>query len=95
MPRRCWWVGAEDRWPSYVPRAREAGVGSSISVPLPIRDAEGLQLGTDAMVSVQAEMQEGSDAQLLGAEIDRVEREMKRAFPEVRFSFFEPDTSAD
>src|SRR5690606_15209591 len=54
-----------------------------------------LQLGTDAMVSVQAEMREGSDAQLLGAEIDRVERDMKRAFPEVRFSFFEPDTVAD
>ena len=50
-----------------------------------------LQLGTDALVSVQAQMREDSDAQLISAQIDAVERAMKEAFPEVRFSFFEPD----
>lgn len=50
-----------------------------------------LQLGTDALVSVQAQMREDSDAQLISAQINAVERAMKEAFPEVRFSFFEPD----
>ncbi len=54
-----------------------------------------LQLGTDALVSVHAQMRESRDAQLLSAEIDNVERDLKKAFPEVRFSFFEPDTEAD
>ena len=54
-----------------------------------------LQLGTDALVSVHAQMREGQDAQLLAAEIDNVERDLKAAFPEVRFSFFEPDIEAD
>ena len=54
-----------------------------------------LQLGTDALVSVHAQMRESRDAQLLAAEIDNVERDLKKAFPEVRFSFFEPDIEAD
>lgn len=54
-----------------------------------------LQLGTDALVSVHAQMREARDAQLLSAQIDNVERDMKAAFPEVRFSFFEPDTQVD
>ena len=32
--------GSEERWPAYVPRAAAVGAGSSISVPLPIRDAD-------------------------------------------------------
>ena len=54
-----------------------------------------LQLGTDALVSVHAQMRESDDAQVLAAQIDNVERDLKAAFPEVRFSFFEPDIEAD
>lgn len=50
-----------------------------------------LQLGNDVMVSVQAQMAEERDAHALVEQINRVEREMKAAFPEVRWSFFEPD----
>lgn len=53
-----------------------------------------LQLGNDAMVSVHAEMTEHHDAPTLAAQIDAVEQAMKQAFPEVRFSFFEPDVGA-
>lgn len=50
-----------------------------------------LQLGNEALVSVQAVMQESHDAQRLAEQIDAVERAMKAEFPEIRFSFFEPD----
>lgn len=50
-----------------------------------------VQLGNDAMVSVQARMSEMRDACTMIAAINTVEREMKAAFPEVRWSFFEPD----
>ncbi|UHQ24688.1 cation diffusion facilitator family transporter [Lysobacter sp. 5GHs7-4] len=53
-----------------------------------------LQLGNEVMVSVQARMRE--EHQLAGAieQINAVERAMKQAFPEVRWSFFEPDIKA-
>lgn len=51
------------------------------------------QLGHEAMVSVQATMREGRDVDALLAAIDTVERALKAEFPEVRFSFFEPDTA--
>ena len=50
-----------------------------------------LQLGNDVMVSVQAQMVEDQSARALIDQINRVEREMKQAFPEVKWSFFEPD----
>ncbi len=50
-----------------------------------------LQLGNDVMVSVQAQMREAAGALALVAQINEVERAMKQAFPEVRWSFFEPD----
>ena len=48
-----------------------------------------LQLGTDLMVAVKVQLQRGG----LPAEdaINRVEAELKRRFPQVRWSFFEPD----
>jgi cation diffusion facilitator family transporter len=53
-----------------------------------------LQLGNDIMVAVHAEMQ---DSQCLLAEgiqaINRIEAELKVAFPDVKWSFFEPDDS--
>ena len=52
-----------------------------------------LQLGNEAMVAVQAQMRESQDAPTLAAQIDAVERAMKARFPEVRWSFFEPDLS--
>ena len=51
-----------------------------------------LQLGNEVMVSVQAHMRERGSADALVAQINGIERAMKQAFPEVRWSFFEPDT---
>ena len=50
-----------------------------------------LQLGNEVMVAVQAEMSERQTAHHLAEEINRVERALKAQFPEVRWSFFEPD----
>jgi hypothetical protein len=46
------------------------------------------------MVSVQARMREEQSVAALTDQINTVERAMKQAFPEVRWSFFEPDTKA-
>jgi hypothetical protein len=46
------------------------------------------------MVSVQARMRESTDVRALLDAIDEVERALKREFPEVRWSFFEPEQSA-
>jgi len=50
-----------------------------------------LQLGNDVMISVQARMREERDARQMVAEINTLERGLRQAFPEIRFSFFEPD----
>jgi cation diffusion facilitator family transporter len=50
-----------------------------------------LQLGNEVMVSVQAQMREEGNVSSLVEQINTVERAMKQAFPEVRWSFFEPD----
>ena len=50
-----------------------------------------LQLGNEVMVSVQAQMREEHSVSGLTEQINAVERAMKQAFPEVRWSFFEPD----
>ena len=50
-----------------------------------------LQLGSDVLVSVQAEMREEQSAHSLAMQINDVERALKLEFPEVRWSFFEPD----
>ncbi|KRB06849.1 cation diffusion facilitator family transporter [Lysobacter sp. Root690] len=50
-----------------------------------------LQLGNEVMVSVQAQMREEQSVAGLTEQINTVERAMKQAFPEVRWSFFEPD----
>lgn len=52
-----------------------------------------LQLGPDVMVATKAQMRgELSGAELIDA-INRVEAAMKARFPEIRWSFFEPDVS--
>jgi cation diffusion facilitator family transporter len=50
-----------------------------------------LQLGNQVMVSVQARMHERVDARALVSQINEVERALKREFPEVLWSFFEPE----
>ena len=50
-----------------------------------------LQLGSQALVSVQARMREEHDAELMLRAITAVERGLKKEFPEVRWSFFEPE----
>jgi len=50
-----------------------------------------LQLGNDAMVSVQAQMRETQSVQALIDQINAIEAAMKARFPEIRWSFFEPD----
>ncbi len=53
-----------------------------------------LQMGNDVLVSVQAEMHEEQSARALAMQINDVERALKREFPAVRWSFFEPDIKA-
>ncbi|HLM52683.1 MAG TPA: cation diffusion facilitator family transporter [Pseudoxanthomonas sp.] len=53
-----------------------------------------LQLGNDVMVSVQASLRQGTDVGVLLAEIDAMEQALKRQFPVVRWSFFEPEAAA-
>jgi cation diffusion facilitator family transporter len=52
-----------------------------------------LQLGNDIMVAVQAGMDPDMRAADLVTQINGIEVEMKRTFPEVKWSFFEPDDS--
>lgn len=53
-----------------------------------------LQLGNDIMVSVQAELADSaaSTADAVAC-INRIEADMRARFPDVRWSFFEPDDS--
>jgi len=53
-----------------------------------------LQLGNEVMVSVQAQMHERRDVEALVDQINVIERALKQSFPEVRWSFFEPDCKA-
>jgi len=50
-----------------------------------------LQLGPDVMVAVKAEMRRDATALDLVNAINAVERDLKARFPEIRWSFFEPD----
>ena len=52
-----------------------------------------MQLGPDIMVVVQAGMDPELRAAELVTQINAIESDLRRAFPEVRWSFFEPDDS--
>lgn len=52
-----------------------------------------LQLGADAMVAVKAKMDPALSANDMIAAINRIEAEMKKQFPYVKWSFFEPDVT--
>jgi divalent metal cation (Fe/Co/Zn/Cd) transporter len=49
-----------------------------------------LQLGNDVMVSVKVQMAATTVASLVES-INRVEAEFRQRYPQVRWSFFEPD----
>lgn len=51
-----------------------------------------LQLGTRSMVSVQARLRHDVGS---AAQIDAIERDFRIAFPEVQWSFFEPEDKGD
>ena len=53
-----------------------------------------LQLGNDVMVAVKAQMHETQGALALVEQINAVERAMREHFPDIRWSFFEPDVTA-
>jgi len=50
-----------------------------------------LQLGTELMVAVKVKMNLMESGTKMIEEINRVEADMKAAFPQIRWSFFEPD----
>ncbi|PXV54159.1 cation diffusion facilitator family transporter [Dyella jiangningensis] len=50
-----------------------------------------LQMGPDVMVAVKARMSPAPDQTALVQAINSVERAMKAQFPDIRWSFFEPD----
>jgi cation diffusion facilitator family transporter len=52
-----------------------------------------LQMGADVMVSVKARMEPVAGDRALIEAINTVERAMRAQFPEVRWSFFEPDVA--
>jgi cation diffusion facilitator family transporter len=52
-----------------------------------------LQLGNDVMVSVKVQMATEATVPALIASINRVEKEFRQQYPQVRWSFFEPDSS--
>jgi len=50
-----------------------------------------LQLGDEILLAVKARMRESQDAGRLIDDVNRVEAEVRRAFPQVQWLFFEPD----
>ncbi len=50
-----------------------------------------LQLGNDVMVAVKAEMQEYPNQREMIEAINRCEQRLKQSFPQIVWSFFEPD----
>lgn len=52
-----------------------------------------LQMGPDVMVAVKAHMSPAPDQKTLIERINAVERAMKAQFPDIRWSFFEPDVT--
>ena len=52
-----------------------------------------LQLGVDVMVAVKAEMNRDLATRGIVDAINAVEKDMKATFPEIRWSFFEPDVA--
>ena len=52
-----------------------------------------LQMGDGIMLAIKARMKETGSAITMIDDINRVEADLRVAFPAVRWCFFEPDTS--
>ena len=52
-----------------------------------------LQMGPDVMVAVQARMDHAQTAGALVSQVNAIEADLRAAFPEIRWSFFEADDS--
>ncbi len=52
-----------------------------------------LQMGEGIMLAIKARMKESGSATAMIEDINRVEADLRTAFPAVRWCFFEPDTS--
>ena len=52
-----------------------------------------LHLGEDIMVAVKAQMRETVSAAVLVGDINATEAALRKAFPQVRWLFFEPDVA--
>jgi len=50
-----------------------------------------LQLGDEILLAVKARMRESQDAQRLIDDINRTEADLRKAFPQIEWLFFEPD----
>ena len=57
------------------------------------RDLVSLQLGPDVMVATQASLEGELPSSEMVRQINTVEEALRVAFPDVRWSFFEPDDS--
>ena len=56
-----------------------------------ILDIVTIQLGSNVMLAVKAKMNENNSAEKLIENINTCEAELKKAFPEIQWIFFEPD----
>jgi divalent metal cation (Fe/Co/Zn/Cd) transporter len=52
-----------------------------------------LQLGDKILLAVKARMRESRDAPRLIGDVNRLEADLRRAFPQIQWLFFEPDDS--
>lgn len=52
-----------------------------------------LQLGNDVMIAVKAEMSRDLSTKGVAGAINAVESDLRKRFPEIRWSFFEPDVA--
>ena len=52
-----------------------------------------LQMGPDVMVAVQARMDDAQTAGALVSQVNAIEADLRAAFPDIRWSFFEADDS--
>jgi len=50
-----------------------------------------LQLGDGILVATKAHMRESQSASALIDDVNRLEADLRRAFPQIRWLFFEPD----
>ena len=85
--------GADHR-PERRPRGREGRSGASLANRPEVAELFNLitlQLGDEILLAVKARMRESQDARRLIDDVNRVEADVRRAFPQIQWLFFEPD----